>query len=190
MKPRLLDHYQKKVFPVLKKEFKISSDLAVPKVEKIIVSLGVGEAAKDKNVLTKNILFLTKITGQKPILTKAKKSIAGFSLRQGQAIGIKVTLRKEKMWSFLDKLLNLVLPLVRDFQGVSDKSFDKNANYNLGLAEQIIFPEVNYDEIDKKRGVQITIVTSTKNNQASRRLLELLGMPFKKVKSQKLKVKS
>ncbi len=183
MKPRLLKHYQEKVFPILKKELKLSSDLEVPRIEKVVVSIGVGDAVKDKSILNQNAQVLAKITGQKPVITRAKKSIAGFSLRQGHPIGVKVTLRKEKMWSFLDKLINLVLPLVRDFQGVPVTSFDREGNYNLGLREQVIFPEVSYEEVDKKRGVQVTIVTSTSDPKISRRLLELLGMPFKKVKS-------
>ncbi len=190
MKPRLEKLYQEKVFPSLKRELEVRSDLAVPKIEKIVISIGVGDAVRDKNILNQNAQVLTKISGQKPVITRAKKSIAGFGLRQGHPIGLKVTLRKERMWSFLDKLINLVLPLVRDFQGVSPKSFDKKGNYNLGLNEQVIFPEVSYEEVDKRRGVQITIVTTAKDPKISQRLLELLGMPFKKVKGQKLKVKS
>ncbi|NOY14805.1 MAG: 50S ribosomal protein L5 [bacterium] len=180
MKPRLLDHYQKKVLPVLKKEMGNAPDLAIPTLDKIIVSIGVGDAAKDKGILKTNAAFLAKITGQKPIITKARKSVATFSLRKGQPIGLKVTLRGQKMWSFLDRLISLVLPLVRDFRGVSPKSFDQNGNYNLGLREQIIFPEVSYEEVDKKRGVRVTLVTSTSDAKLSKRLLELLGVPFTK----------
>ena len=179
-KPRLLTHYQQKVLPTLKKEMGNAPDLAVPTLEKIVVSIGVGDATKDKKIIDLNAQFLAKITGQKPIVTKARKSIATFGLRKGQPIGLKVTLRKEKMWSFLDRLINIVLPLVRDFQGVSRTSFDKNGNYNLGLKEQIIFPEVDYEEVDKKRGVRITLVTTTSDVKLSQRLLELLGIPFKK----------
>ena len=180
MKARLLQHYKDKVADQLKKELKLKSDLAVPKIDKIVVSVGVGQATKDKNLIKINASFLEKITGQRPIATKAHKSIAGFSLRQGQAIGLKVTLRKEKMWTFLDKLINIVLPLVRDFQGVPETAFDQSANYHIGLTEQVIFPEVDYDDIDKRRGVRISIITSTNDIKASKRLLELLGMPFKK----------
>ncbi len=183
MKARLQQYYQDKVVDKLKKELKIDSYLAVPKLEKIIVSVGVGQATKDKNLIKINTSFLEKITGQKPVVTKAHRSIAGFSLRQGQVIGLKVTLRKEKMWSFLDKLINIVLPLVRDFQGVPQSAFDQSGNYHIGLAEQVIFPEVDYDDIDKRRGVRISIITSTNQIKASKRLLELLGMPFRKVKS-------
>ncbi len=179
-KPRLLTHYQQKVLPTLKKEMGDVPNLAVPTLEKIIVSIGIGDAVKDKKIIDLNANFLAKITGQKPIITKAKKSIATFGLRKGQPIGLKVTLRKEKMWSFLDRLINIVLPLVRDFQGVPRTSFDKNGNYNLGLKEQIVFPEVDYEEVDKKRGLRITLVTTTSDVKLSQRLLELLGVPFKK----------
>ena len=160
------------------KEFKFKNNLMVPKVVKTVVNIGLGEALDSSNVVQIVSRDLQLITGQKPIERKAKKSIANFKLREGQVIGLSVTLRGDRMWFFLDRLLNIALPRVRDFRGVSKKSFDGNGNYSLGLQEQVIFPEIDYNEIDKLRGMQINIVTSSDSDAESRKLLELLGMPF------------
>ena len=160
------------------KEFKFKNNLMVPKVLKTVVNIGLGEALDSSNVVQIVSRDLQLITGQKPIERKAKKSIANFKLREGQVIGLSVTLRGDRMWFFLDNLLNMALPRVRDFRGVSKKSFDGNGNYSLGLQEQVIFPEIDYNEIDKLRGMQINIVTSSDSDAESRKLLELLGMPF------------
>ena len=160
------------------KEFKFKNNLMVPKVVKTVVNIGLGEALDSSNVVQIVSRDLQLITGQKPIERKAKKSIANFKLREGQVIGLSVTLRGDRMWFFLDRLLNIALPRVRDFRGVSKKSFDGNGNYSLGLQEQVIFPEIDYNEIDKLRGMQINIVTSSDSDVESRKLLELLGMPF------------
>ena len=160
------------------KEFKFKNNLMVPKVVKTVVNIGLGEALDSSNVVQIVSRDLQLITGQKPIERKAKKSIANFKLREGQVIGLSVTLRGDRMWFFLDNLLNMALPRVRDFRGVSKKSFDGNGNYSLGLQEQVIFPQIDYNEIDKLRGMQINIVTSSDSDTESRKLLELLGMPF------------
>ena len=160
------------------KEFKFKNNLMVPKVVKTVVNIGLGEALDSSNVVQIVSRDLQLITGQKPIERKAKKSIANFKLREGQVIGLSVTLRGDRMWFFLDNLLNMALPRVRDFRGVSKKSFDGNGNYSLGLQEQVIFPQIDYNEIDKLRGMQINIVTSSDSDLESRKLLELLGMPF------------
>ena len=184
---RLQEKYQKKVVPVLAKEFKLKNDLAVAKVEKVVINVGIGEITHDKAALEKAIDSLAVITGQRPLICQAKKAIADFKVREGNAIGLKVTLRRRKMYQFLDKLFSLVLPLVRDFQGVKKTSFDNQANYTLGLQEQVIFPEIDYDKIDKVRGMEISIVTSTKDKKQALRLLELMGMPFEKLKDQNSK---
>jgi len=180
---RLQEKYQKQIFPILKKEFKISNSLAVPKIIKAVINIGVGDIAQDKPALEKAKESLKAITGQKPLVRPAKKAIADFKTREGNTIGFKVTLRKKRMYQFLDKLFCLVLPQVRDFQGVKRKAFDGQANYTLGLKEQIIFPEIDYDKIDKVRGMEISIVTNTKDKKMALRLLELLGMPFEKEKN-------
>jgi large subunit ribosomal protein L5 len=177
----LKTQYTEEIRSKLKEEFSIANEMAVPKLKKVVVSMGLGEAKDDAGVLTKATANLTLITGQTPIVTKAKKSISAFKLIAGSPIGLKVTLRGDRMYSFLDKLLNIVLPRVRDFRGVSDKSFDREGNYNLGLREQSIFPEIDYKNIDKARGMQITINMSVKDKEQGRRFLELLGMPFTKV---------
>lgn len=177
---RLQEKYQKEAVPVLEKEFKFKNDLAVPRVEKVVINVGIGEITHDKGALEKAINSLAAITGQKPLVCQAKKAIADFKIRQGNVIGLKVTLRRKRMYQFLDKLFSLVLPLVRDFQGVKRTAFDDQANYTLGLQEQVIFPEVDYDKIDKVRGMEISIVTSTKDKKQALRLLELMGMPFAK----------
>jgi large subunit ribosomal protein L5 len=177
---RLKQQYQDDIRKTLKDEFGYKNDLSVPKVEKIVINMGIGEAKDSDSILEKAKNNVTALAGQKPVVTKAKKSISAFKLVQGQAIGLMVTLRGEKMYAFLDKLINIVLPKVRDFRGVSDVAFDGQGNYNLGLREQIIFPEVDYKNIDKPRGMQITINTSAHNREQGKRLLELMGMPFRK----------
>ena len=178
LKPRLKDKYKNEIVPEMVKEFKFKNNLMVPKVLKTVVNIGLGEALDSSNVVQIVSRDLQLITGQKPIERKAKKSIANFKLREGQVIGLSVTLRGDRMWFFLDNLLNMALPRVRDFRGVSKKSFDGNGNYSLGLQEQVIFPQIDYNEIDKLRGMQINIVTSSDSDTESRKLLELLGMPF------------
>ncbi len=178
LKPRLKDKYKNEIVPEMVKEFKFKNNLMVPKVVKTVVNIGLGEALDSSNVVQIVSRDLQLITGQKPIERKAKKSIANFKLREGQVIGLSVTLRGDRMWFFLDNLLNMALPRVRDFRGVSKKSFDGNGNYSLGLQEQVIFPQIDYNEIDKLRGMQINIVTSSDSDTESRKLLELLGMPF------------
>jgi large subunit ribosomal protein L5 len=178
LKPRLKDKFKNEIVPEMVKEFKFKNNLMVPKVVKTVVNIGLGEALDSSNVVQIVSRDLQLITGQKPIERKAKKSIANFKLREGQVIGLSVTLRGDRMWFFLDNLLNMALPRVRDFRGVSKKSFDGNGNYSLGLQEQVIFPQIDYNEIDKLRGMQINIVTSSDSDTEARKLLELLGMPF------------
>ena len=177
---RMKERYQKDIVPVLMKEFALGNVMQVPRVSKVIVNIGMGEARENPKALDAAVSDITQITGQKPIVTKAKKAIANFKLREGMLNGIKVTLRGEKMWSFLDRLMNIVLPRVRDFRGISPNSFDGRGNYSLGLREQLIFPEIEYDKIDKIRGLELTIVTTAPNDEEARRLLQLLGMPFRK----------
>jgi large subunit ribosomal protein L5 len=154
--------------------------MQVPRIEKVVINIGLGEAMDDPKALEAAVADLTQIAGQKPVMTKARKSIAAFKLREGRIIGTKVTLRGERMWSFLDRLMNVALPRVRDFRGVSANAFDGRGNYTLGLRDQLIFPEIAYDKIDKLRGMEVTIVTSAKTDDHARALLQLLGMPFKK----------
>ena len=163
------------------KEFNFTNKLRTPIVEKVVVSIGLGEALTSSNVIEAAKKDLQLITGQRPIETKAKKSVANFKLREGQVIGLSVTLRSKNMWYFLDRLLNIALPRVRDFRGVPKKSFDGNGNYSLGLSEQVMFPEIDYNEIDKLRGLQINIVTTAYNDSESKKLLELLGLPFEDI---------
>jgi large subunit ribosomal protein L5 len=178
---RLKQKYQEEIQKTLRDELKITNSLALPKVKKVVINMGIGEAKDNAGILDKALIVVTQLAGQKPVVTKAKKSISSFKLSQGQPIGIMVTLRGEKMYAFLDKLFSIVLPKVRDFRGVSELAFDGQGNYNLGLREQMIFPEVDYKNIDKPRGFQITINTTAKNREEGKRLLELLGMPFRKV---------
>ena len=178
LKPRLKSKFEDEIVSQMVKEYKYKNKLMVPKILKTVVNVGLGEALISSNVVQIVSRDLQAITGQKPIERKAKKSIANFKLREGQIIGLTVTLRGDNMWHFLDRLLNIALPRVRDFRGVSSKSFDGNGNYSLGLTEQVIFPEIDYNEIDKLRGMQINIVTSSDSDIESRKLLELLGMPF------------
>lgn len=173
------DQYTKEVLPKLKEEFNTKNDMSLPKVEKIVISVGLGEAKDNAGILDKVKVYLAALSGQTPVVTRAKKSIATFKLVAGQPIGMMVTLRGGKMYSFLDKLVNIVLPKVRDFKGISQDSFDNLGNLNIGIREQIIFPEVDYRTVDKMRGLAITIVTTAKDKEKGKRLLELLGMPFK-----------
>lgn len=176
--PRLLERFRKEAIPSMMEHFSYSNIMQVPHLEKIVVNIGVGEALQDPRALDAATRDLTIVCGQKPIITRARKSIAAFKLRAGNPIGVKVTLRGERMYSFLDRLVNIALPRQRDFRGVSRTSFDGRGNYTLGLREQLIFVEVDYDSIDKIRGMEVTIVTSAKTDEESRTLLGLLGMPF------------
>ncbi len=177
---RMHERYSKEVAPALFKSFGFKNVMQVPRIEKVVVNIGVGEALDNPKALDAATSDLTIITGQKPIQTKARTSIANFKLREGRLIGTKVTLRGDRMWSFIDRLLNIALPRVRDFRGVSANAFDGRGNYTLGLKDQLVFPEIEYDKIDKLRGMEITIVTSAKNDEQARALLQLLGMPFSK----------
>jgi len=177
--PRLLELYKKEIVPKLKDKFNYSSVMQVPRIEKITINMGVGEAAADKKILLSAIEELQKITGQKVVSTLARKSIAGFKIRAGWPIGCKVTLRRKKMYEFLDRLIAIALPRVRDFRGVTAKSFDGRGNYSLGIKEQIVFPEIDYDKVDALRGMDITITTSAKNNKEAFALLQAFNFPFK-----------
>ena len=179
-KPRLADFYRTECVPLMMQEFKYKSSMQVPRVEKVVVNIGLGEAIQNIKLLESAAAEMGTITGQKAVVTRAKKSIAAFKLREGMPIGCMVTLRRDRMYYFLDKLLNVVLPRVRDFRGVSEKAFDGRGNYTLGIKEQIIFPEIDYDKIDKVKGMNITIVTSAPSDEESRFLLKLMGMPFRK----------
>jgi len=178
MIPRLQEKYEKEVVPALMEKFGYKSIMEVPKLEKIVINMGVGEAKDNPKVLEAAVSDMTIITGQKPILTRAKKSIANFKIRENMPIGCKVTLRKQKMYEFADKLMNIALPRVRDFSGVSDKSFDGRGNYSLGVKEQLMFPEIEYDKIDKVRGMDIIFVTTANTDEESREFFKFLGMPF------------
>jgi len=177
--PRLKDLYQENVIPALMKRFGYQNRMEVPRLEKIVINMGLGEAIQNIKILDSAVQELSQITGQKPIITKAKKSIAQFKLRTGMPIGCMVTLRKEKMYEFFSRLVNVALPRVRDFKGVSGKSFDGRGNYTLGIREQLIFPEIHYDKIDKVKGMNIIIVTTAKTDEEGKELLKLLGMPFR-----------
>ncbi len=176
----LRERYQKEVAPALLKTLNFENVMQIPKVKKVVVNVGVGEALDNPKALEAAVEDITKITGQKPIITKARKSIANFKLREGRAIGVKVTLRGDRMWDFLDRLINIALPRVRDFRGVPTDAFDGRGNYTLGLREQLVFPEIDYDKIDKLRGLEISIITSARTDEEGHQLLKLLGMPFKK----------
>ncbi len=174
------ERYQKKAIPALMDAFKYTSIMQVPRIEKVVVNIGVGEALDNAKALDAAVGDLEKVTGQRPVVTIARKSIANFKLREGRRIGVKVTLRGERMWSFLDRLMNVALPRVRDFRGISPNSFDGRGNYTLGLREQLVFPEIEYDKIDKVRGMEVSIVTTANTDEEGRQLLALLGMPFRK----------
>jgi large subunit ribosomal protein L5 len=176
---RLSELYNKELVSQLMKDFSYQNIMEVPKLEKIVINMGLGEAIQNVKILDSAVSELSLISGQKPVITKAKKSIAGFKLRQGMPIGCAVTLRREKMYEFLDRLINVSLPRVRDFKGISGKGFDGKGNYSLGVKEQLIFPEIDYDKIDKIKGLNITIVTSAKNDEEGKALLKLMGMPFR-----------
>jgi large subunit ribosomal protein L5 len=180
MAARMKDRFLNEITPALMQKFNYSTVMQVPKIEKVVINMGVGEAVSNSKVLDVAVQDLQLIAGQKPVITKAKKSIAGFKLRENMPIGVKVTLRGERMYHFLDKLFNVALPRVRDFRGVSTKAFDGRGNYTLGLKEQLIFPEIEYDKVDKARGMDIVIVTTAKSDEESRELLTQLGMPFTK----------
>jgi len=176
---RLKDHYSKKVVPALKKEFQYKNIMEVPALKKIVINMGVGEAIENIKVLDSAVNELSLIAGQRPVITKAKKSIAGFKLREGMSIGCMVTVRRDVMFEFFDRLVNVALPRVRDFRGLSSKAFDGRGNYALGIKEHIIFPEINYDKIEKMKGMNIVIVTTAKSDEEGRSLLKNLGMPFR-----------
>jgi large subunit ribosomal protein L5 len=175
---RLRDSYRKEVVPTLMREFGYRNVMEVPRLEKIVVNVGVGEALQNAKALDHAVQDIAIITGQRPIVTRAKKSIAGFKLREGMTVGVKVTLRGDRMYDFLDRLCNIALPRRRDFRGVSPDSFDGRGNYSLGLREQLVWPEIAYDSIDKVRGMEMSIVTTARTDEEGRRLLQLLGMPF------------
>jgi large subunit ribosomal protein L5 len=179
MAPRLKEWYEKEVIPALQQEFNYGNVMEVPKLHKVTVNIGVGEARQNSKALDAAVADLTAITGQKPVITKAKRSINQFKIRKGDSIGVMVTLRGNRMYEFLDRVMNAALPRVRDFQGVSRTAFDGRGNYNLGIREQLIFPEIEYDKIDKLRGMEVAIVTSARTDEEGRRLLQLLGMPFR-----------
>jgi large subunit ribosomal protein L5 len=179
MAARLKEKFEKEIRPNLVKELGLKNPMQAPRVEKVVVNMGLGEAIQNGKILDASLEQLTAITGQKPVVTKARKSIANFKLRQGQSIGAMVTLRGDRAYEFLDRLLNVALPRVRDFKGVSPKAFDGKGNYTLGVKEQIIFPEINYDRVEKIKGLNITVVTTARNDEEGRVLLRHLGMPFR-----------
>ncbi|MCS7038155.1 MAG: 50S ribosomal protein L5 [Anaerolineae bacterium] len=180
MAPRLKERYRQEVVPLMMERFHYKNVMQVPRIEKIAVNIGLGEALQNPKAIEAASADLATITGQKPVVRRARKSIAGFKLRQGNPIGVSVTLRGDRMWDFLDRLINIALPRQRDFQGVPADAFDGRGNYSLGLREQLVFPEINYDTVDKLRGMGITIVTTAKTDDEGRELLRLLGMPFKR----------
>ena len=176
---RLLNRYKKEIAPRLAEKFQYKSPMQIPKLEKVVLNMGLGEAIQNAKILETAATELTQLAGQKPVITKARKSIAAFKLRKGMPIGVMVTLRGSKMYDFLEKLINVALPRVRDFRGVSAKAFDGRGNYTLGIKEHIIFPEIDYDKIDKIKGMNITVVTTAKTDEEAREFLSLLGMPFR-----------
>ncbi len=178
MAPRLQERYQQEVVPALTKEFSYGNALQVPRVQKIVLNIGLGEALQNAKAVDAAVGDLTAIAGQKPVVTRAKKSVANFKLRQGQPIGAMVTLRGERMYEFLDRLINIALPRIRDFRGVSRRSFDGRGNYSIGVREQIVFPEIDYDKVDKLRGLEVAIVTTARNDEEGYALLRNMGMPF------------
>ena len=176
---RLKERYQQDVVPALKKEFGYSNAMAVPKIEKVVVNMGLGEATTNVKIIDTGADELGRITGQKPVTRRSKKSIAQFKVRKGQPVGTMVTLRGERMWEFLDRLMNIALPRVRDFKGVSPKGFDGRGNYTLGLRDQLLFPEIDYMKVDKARGMNVSVVTTAKTDEEARKLLQFMGMPFR-----------
>ena len=179
MSARLKERYQKEVVPALKKEFGYTNVNAVPKVEKVVVNMGLGDATSNAKIVDTGADELARITGQKPVVRRAKKSIAAFKVRKGMPIGTMVTLRGNRMWEFLDRLMNIALPRVRDFKGVSPKGFDGRGNYTLGLRDQLLFPEIDYMKVDKARGMNVSVVTTAKSDEEARKLLQFIGMPFR-----------
>lgn len=177
---RMKEKYQNEVVPALTEMFEYANVMMVPRIQKVVVNIGLGEALDNPKAVDAAVSDLQQITGQKPILIKARKSIAAFKLREGRIIGVKVTLRGDRMWDFLDRLINIALPRVRDFRGITPNAFDGRGNYTLGLRDQLVFPEIEYDKIDKLRGMEISIVTTAKNDEEGRALLKFLGMPFRK----------
>ncbi len=177
---RMQERYHKEVVPALRKAFEYKNVMQVPRIEKVVLNIGLGSEQDNAKALEAAMGDMTTITGQKPVMTKARKSIANFKLREGRIIGTKVTLRGDKMWAFIDRLINTALPRVRDFRGVSTEAFDGRGNYTLGLRDQLIFPEIEYDKIDKLRGMEVTIVTTANSDDHARLMLQLMGMPFKK----------
>lgn len=180
MASRLKEKYQKEVVPTLQKEFDYNNPMQVPSVHKVVVNIGMGEAIQNAKAMDAAVSDLASITGQRPVITRAKRSVAAFKLREGMQIGCMVTLRGDRMYYFLDKLINVALPRLRDFQGVSPEAFDGRGNYTLGLREQLVFPEIDYDKVDKVRGMEVSIVTTARTDEEGQRLLKLMGMPFKK----------
>jgi large subunit ribosomal protein L5 len=176
---RLRERYEKEVVPALKKEFGYTNVMAVPKIEKVVVNMGLGEATSNAKIIEVGSAELASITGQKPVVRRAKKSIAAFKVRKGQPVGTSVTLRGERMYEFLDRLMAIALPRVRDFRGVSPKGFDGRGNFTLGLKDQLLFPEIDYMKVDKARGMNVSVVTSARTDQEARKLLQLIGMPFR-----------
>jgi len=179
MSARLKERYQKEVAPAIAKEFGIKNPMAIPRIQKVVLNMGMGEAIANAKILDTAVDELRSITGQKPVITKAKKSIASFKLRQGMPIGVVVTLRGDRMYEFLDRLVSIALPRVRDFRGVSPKAFDGRGNYTIGVREQLIFPEIDFNKVDKLRGMNISIITTARNDEQARALLKGLGMPFR-----------
>ncbi len=180
MPPRLKDKYIEEVLPAMREQFKYENVMQVPKLTKIVVNIGMGEALQDANALDRAAEDVATITGQKPVINRAKRSIANFRLREGNPIGVSTTLRGARMYEFLDRLVTAALPRIRDFQGLNPNAFDGRGNYSLGIREQLIFPEIDYDRVDKVRGMQVTIVTTAKTDEEGRRLLELMGLPFRR----------
>jgi large subunit ribosomal protein L5 len=180
MASRLKEKYQQEVVPALQKDFNYKNPMQVPGVHKVVVNIGMGEVIQNAKAMDAAVADLATITGQRPVITRAKRSVAAFKLREGMQIGCMVTLRGDHMYQFLDKLLNVALPRLRDFQGVSPEAFDGRGNYTLGLREQLVFPEIDYDKVDKVRGMEVSIVTTARTDEEGRRLLKLMGMPFKK----------
>ena len=180
MPPRMKDKYQGEVMPALQEQYRYGNVMQVPRITKVVVNIGMGEALTDANALDRAADDVAAITGQKPIINRAKRSIANFRLREGNPIGVSATLRGQRMYEFLDRLVSAALPRIRDFQGLNPNAFDGRGNYSLGIREQLIFPEIDYDKVDKVRGMQVTIVTTARSDEEGRRLLELMGMPFRK----------
>jgi large subunit ribosomal protein L5 len=178
--PRMREKYEAEVMPALREQFQYGNVMEVPRLTKVVVNIGLGEALADANVLDKAADEVAAVTGQKPIVNRAKRSIANFRLREGNPIGVSATLRGARMYEFMDRLVSAALPRIRDFQGLNPNAFDGRGNYSLGIREQLIFPEIEYDRVDKVRGLQVTFVTTAKNDEEGRRLLELMGMPFRK----------